>query len=191
MTTAAPPADPSTEDGDPPQEGTPPAADTGGTDGEPFDEARAKAKIKKANAEAKALRERLKAAEAAEAKLAELEDAKLGDVERLEKRAQEATARATDAEARANRLEVAVAKGLTPAQAKRLVGTTVEELEADADELLEAFAAATGDDDGDEDPGTPPPARRPRERLKAGSNPTTDPVETDPAKLANKVSRGF
>jgi hypothetical protein len=34
------------------------------------------------------------------------------------------------------RAEVALAKGLTPTQAKRLVGTTKDELEADADELL-------------------------------------------------------
>jgi len=34
------------------------------------------------------------------------------------------------------RAEVALAKGLTPTQAKRLVGSTKEELEADADELL-------------------------------------------------------
>ena len=37
------------------------------------------------------------------------------------------------------RREVADAKGLTPAQAKRLVGATREELEADADEVLEVF----------------------------------------------------
>jgi hypothetical protein len=45
------------------------------------------------------------------------------------------TARAA-AEARADRTEVALEKGLTPSQAKRLVGSTREELEADADELL-------------------------------------------------------
>ena len=39
------------------------------------------------------------------------------------------------------RLEIAAEKGLTPAQARRLVGNTREELEADADELLEAFGA--------------------------------------------------
>lgn len=47
--------------------------------------------------------------------------------------------RATEAEARALRLEIAAEKGLTPAQAKRLVGSSREELEADADELLTTF----------------------------------------------------
>jgi hypothetical protein len=44
-----------------------------------------------------------------------------------------------DAELRATRLEIAHEKGLTPAQAKRLVGATKEELEADADEILRDF----------------------------------------------------
>ena len=37
------------------------------------------------------------------------------------------------------RREVADEKGLTPAQARRLVGSTREELEADADDVLETF----------------------------------------------------
>lgn len=47
--------------------------------------------------------------------------------------------RADAAELRALRLEVAAEKGLTAAQAKRLVGATREELEADADEVLQLF----------------------------------------------------
>lgn len=47
--------------------------------------------------------------------------------------------RAAEAEASALRLEIAAEKGLTPAQAKRLVGSTREELEADAADLLENF----------------------------------------------------
>lgn len=60
------------------------------------------------------------------------------DKTEAEKRAA-AEQRAADAEMRATRLEVAHAKGLTPAQAKRLVGATKEELEADADEILRDF----------------------------------------------------
>lgn len=43
------------------------------------------------------------------------------------------------------RAEVAAEKGLTPAQAKRLIGTTREEFAADADELLKTFPAAPAD----------------------------------------------
>jgi hypothetical protein len=69
---------------------------------------------------------------------------------------------AESAEARAMRLEVAFDKGLTPAQAKRLVGATREELEADADEILRDFPVKTdGRPKGDADLGgrpKPPPA---------------------------------
>lgn len=54
----------------------------------------------------------------------------------LEDRVAEIERQARDAETRALRAEVANAKGLTPSQAKRLIGATREELEADADELL-------------------------------------------------------
>lgn len=63
------------------------------------------------------------------------------DKSEAEKRAA-AEERATAAELRAMRLEVAHGKGLTPAQAKRLVGATREELEADADEILRDFPTA-------------------------------------------------
>lgn len=60
------------------------------------------------------------------------------DKSEAEKRAA-AEERATAAELRALRLEVAHGKGLTPGQSKRLVGSTREELEADADEILRDF----------------------------------------------------
>ena len=53
--------------------------------------------------------------------------------------------RAAAAEGRALRLDVAFEKGLTPAQAKRLVGASREELEADADEILRDFPALKPD----------------------------------------------
>lgn len=54
----------------------------------------------------------------------------------LEDRVAEIEKQAKASEDRATRAEIANAKGLTPNQAKRLIGTTREELEADADELL-------------------------------------------------------
>jgi hypothetical protein len=55
----------------------------------------------------------------------------------LEERVAEIETQATAAEHRALIAEVAVVKGLNESQAKRLVGTTREELLADADVLLE------------------------------------------------------
>ncbi len=91
--------------------------------------------------------------------------------------------------------EVAAEKGLTPAQARRLSGTTKEELEDDADDLIEAFPAppAKGDDE-DDDPvvgkakDRRPPARHPKERLKAGTGRDDEPVEeTDVKKLGARM----
>lgn len=102
--------------------------DTSGTD----ELAKWKALARKHEAQAKTNAEAAK-------KLAEIDEKSKTDAEKVADRIKAAEERATAAEAKALRLEVATSKGLTPAQAKRLTGSTVEELEADADELLEAF----------------------------------------------------
>lgn len=61
--------------------------------------------------------------------------------------------RTAESEARALRLEVAQAKKLPAWMAKRLTGTTKEELEADADEMLAEWKPAAKDD-GDGKDGT-------------------------------------
>ncbi|MFF1633966.1 hypothetical protein [Leifsonia sp. NPDC058248] len=91
--------------------------------------AEVKAALRKANKEAETLRLRLK----------EFEDRDKTDAEKLQERAAAAEARAEALESQNLRREVADEKGLTPAQAKRLVGTTREELEADADDVLATF----------------------------------------------------
>lgn len=82
-----------------------------------------------------------------EARLKEFEDRDKTETTRAVERAEAAEKAAAAAEARALRLEIAAEKGLTPAQAKRLVGESREELEADANELLETFKPAASDDD--------------------------------------------
>lgn len=116
--------------------------------------------------------------EAAEARqrVQEFEDAKKTDGEKLADRITAAEERATKAEQKALRLEIAAAKGLTPAQAKRLVGTTKEELEADADEILDAFPAKGT---------TPPPGRKPSPDMGGGTDPTNQPV--DVKKLVDSI----
>ncbi|GIF14795.1 hypothetical protein [Actinoplanes teichomyceticus] len=99
---------------------------------------RMKAERNAARNEARELKARLAQFEAAEQAKAD------ADKSEAERRAA-AEERAAAAELRALRLEVAAEKGLSPAQAKRLVGATREELEADADELLEAFPARQAD----------------------------------------------
>ncbi|MFD8595365.1 hypothetical protein ACFV1L_10225 [Kitasatospora sp. NPDC059646] len=81
------------------------------------------------------------AAELATRKAAELTETQRLQAEKdaAEQRAAQAQADAAAATRRALVLEVAGSKGLTPAQAERLQGSTREELEADADALREAF----------------------------------------------------
>lgn len=119
-------------------------------------------------------------------KAKEYEDATKSETDKAAERATEAEARATKAEAELARTNVALAKGLTPAQAKRLVGSTEEELMADADELLETFKK-DGDDGGQG------PARRPKEKLRSGAatDSSDDDDEDDPIKLAAKIRRPF
>jgi dsDNA-specific endonuclease/ATPase MutS2 len=74
---------------------------------------------------------------------------------------------ASESAAEALRSSVALVKRLTPAQAKRLVGSTREELEADADELLSDLKA--------EHP-TPAPVRPPRSGAGRGGE-TTDAAD--------------
>lgn len=136
-----------------------------------------KAALTKANKEAADLRQKFK----------EVEDRDKTDSEKLTAKVADAERKLFEAEARTLRLEVAASKGLSPTQAKRLVGTTQEELEADADELLETFgtkAPATGDP-------KPNVTRRPNPSLSGGGDPTTEPEETDPSKLASAIRAGL
>ncbi len=167
----------SEQDERPDTDDAPEAADDRGT----WDETRAREKIERANREAANLRKRLKELEPLAAKAKELEDANKSEADKLSERIAAAEKRAADAETKALRWEVAAAKGLNQAQAKRLVGNTKEELETDADELLETFG--TGDR-------KTPPTRRPVENLRGGSEPDVEPEETDPTKLAALHPRG-
>ena len=86
-------------------------------------------------------RERAKTADYADlkakaAKFDEIDAQSKSAVEKATERAAAIERERDQAQARLNRLEVALEKGLSPSQAKRLVGDTREELEADADELL-------------------------------------------------------
>lgn len=72
---------------------------------------------------------------------AEQETASLGELEKAQKAAAEAVARAETAERQALVRQVALDKGLPKALAGRLQGKTQAELEADADELLKLVPA--------------------------------------------------
>jgi len=166
--------------GDPPAD-DPPPPDTGDGDDPAGDDPDWKAEAEKWKALARKHEAQAKRNAGAARQLTQQE----GASKTLEERLAQLETRAVEAEGKALRAEVAAAKGLTPAQAKRLQGATREELEADADELLTAFAGSgKGKDD------TSDLRRRPTERLRAGAVPGAEPEETDPTKLAAKVPRG-
>jgi hypothetical protein len=121
-----------------------------------------------------------------------LEDAKKSEAQKLEERIAAAEKRAADAEKAvgeaqidALRARVAAKRNLSDAQAKRLQGTTVEELEADAAELF----GEPNDEAEDEAPPSRSASRRPQPRLKGGLDPEEEPDESDPMKLAAAIPR--
>lgn len=142
--------------------------------------------VKQLRGEAASYRRELREAQE---RLQGLEDAGKTEVEKLAERVAQAEAGLASASSEAARLRVAMSKGLTETQAKRLVGSTVEELEADAEELLKAFGASEGN--GEEQDGQGPSGGTPRERLTPGAAPMAEPEETDPGKLAEQVRRPF
>lgn len=95
-----------------------------------------------------------------------------------ERRASAAEERLQEMERRQTLAEVKADKGLTEAQAARLRGESREELEADADALLAAFAPPS--------PGGSP--ARPREAMRSGA--ATGPPDKSLADVADSLMRG-
>lgn len=142
-------------------------------------------------AERKARRAAEKRAQDAEAKVKEAEDVDKTVTERLQGQVTELTKQAEAAQAKATRFEVAAAKGLSLAQARRLVGSTKEELEEDADSMRAELGL-----DNDKPEGETPPKKtekdeegvfgRPRERMRPGASNEED-EEPDYGKLAKSI----
>lgn len=86
--------------------------------------------------ERKAAKDARQRAEAAEAKVKEYDDRDKTEAQKLEDKAAEADKRASGAELKALRYEVAADKELPLKWAARLTGSTKKELEDDADALL-------------------------------------------------------
>ena len=86
------------------------------------------------------------------------------------------------------RLQVALDKGLTLVQSKRLLGSTKEELEQDADELLASFGGkGSGPDDEDDDAQTV--RTRPRAVRRNSLDPDPDAGRFDVDKAVDQIPR--
>lgn len=154
--------------------------DGGDDDEEPV--ARLRRQARHHESENRRLKAELEKARKAEERLQEIENAQKSEAERAAEEREAAKREAAEARLELARTRVALRKGLTESQARRLQGTTEEELEADADELLKDLRPVD-DDEGDDLP------RRPRERLRSPSRPERDVEETDPRKLAASLPR--
>jgi hypothetical protein len=135
----------------------------------------------------KAAEKRAKENEDAARRLAELEDANRSEVDKATTRAQEAEARVAQLEVEALRRDVGADKGLTAAQAKRLIGSTREELEADADELIEAFHSEESSDSTEQ----PHPSFKPTTRLRPGTGSDDTALNGDPLEQMLKKKLGI
>lgn len=88
------------------------------------------------------------------------------------------------------KLEIALDKGLTKRQAARLVGKTRDELEEDADALVEELGIGAKNDDGDDDEPKSNvrklPKRTSNGRQRAGEEKVDDDKEIDPDEWAKQ-----
>lgn len=155
---------------------------------DPKPEALGDAGKKALDEERKARRDAEKKAKDLEDRLQAIEDKDKSEVEVLTEQVATLTKERDSAVSKADRLEVAVIKSLDEDQsrritsaAKRLTGTTRDELEADADEFLTAFAPSATEE-------KPAPSGKPREQLKPGNGDPDLPVEeTDVKKLGERM----
>lgn len=134
--------------------------------------------------ERRARREAEKQLKAVNDRLKELEDKDKSESEKLTGRLAELEKELADARGSAMRLEVALDKGLSKAQAKRLVGESADDLIADAEELLASFKAP-------DEPAKPaPPAGGPKENLRPGAAPEApEPSKDDLRKAIAQIPR--
>lgn len=138
----------------------------------------AKEKLKKVNREAASLRARLRETEEErdgfKGQLEEKQRKDESETDKLKRQVSELEKKAAKADQgsiEVLKLRVALRKGLSETQAKRLVGTNEAELESDADDLVESFGGkGKASDDADE---TPTPRRQPK-RLQNAGDPEPD-----------------
>ena len=88
------------------------------------------------------------------------------------------------------RMKVALDKGLTALQAKRLVGSTEEEMTADADELLKSWKPVDNSGDGEEEESSTP-ASTPKSKLHNPGDPASQEGKWDPEAAADAFQGRF
>ncbi len=131
------------------------------------------------DAERKARRDAERKATDLENRLKAIEDKDKSDSERLAEENQRLTRDLAAATVNGARLKVALDKGLSVTQAKRLVGESEEDLTADAEELLADLGAKPGD--------RPDPPGNRRDFKPGTGDPDVPVEETDVKKLGERM----
>lgn len=132
-----------------------------------------------------ALRKANKEAADTRAKLKELEDRDKTESERLTGRVADLEKQLAESTSRVTRYEVALDKGLTKTQARRLVGDSEEDLLADADDLLASFKPTEPAPEA-----KPPPGSPPKETLRPGAAPAEpEPSAAELRKAVAEIPR--
>jgi hypothetical protein len=131
---------------------------------------------------------RAKANAEAAKQIQEMEDASKSETQKLTDKLARSDARVAELEAELARERIARRHGLTDAQVKRLIGETEEELEADAQELVQLFRAEVEQEEQEpaETNGHRQPPSTPRPALKSGTQP---PVALNDDKMLADVKR--
>ena len=145
--------------------------------------------ISKANREAADYRTKLRDAEAELAPLKEAAEsaaeAEKGELQKAQERVDQLASVNGALETQNARLAVRLELGLTADQAEFISGSNVEEMTASAKKLLATFAPQAVADDAAPSHQIVPKVR------PAGLDPTVDPEERDPVKLAAKVHASY
>lgn len=144
---------------------------------EQFDPERARKKIAKANREAQNLRTRMKELEAGQAEYQKWKDSQKSEAEKIAERAAAAEEKAEKLQREVWIAKVIAKHGLSENQAKRLQGSTLEELDADAAELAEDLKVPAG--------------RKPAGGLKGGNQPNDNNKNFDAAEMARKIRSSY
>lgn len=142
------------------------AGEDGDEDEEETDVAKLQAEVVKWKGLSRKNETRAKENKAAADELKELKDKQLTAEQKAAQDKKDSDDRAAKAEKETLRLRVAMRMGLSDVQARRLVGETEEELEADAKDLLATFKPVKDDEEDEEGNGT---TRTPRETIRPRS----------------------
>lgn len=140
-----------------------------------------KAKLEKANREAKNLRERLKEAEPIISAAREAEEAQKSELQRAQERLAETDKELSTLKRSQLVTELASDAGLPKKFWRRVTGDTQDEIQADIADLMEAFPVKDAVN----------LSQKPRESLRGGSRPDEPVEETDPKKIVASIPRTF